>query len=118
MNRPNSARFWSAAVLCGCGTTETGLNRELRRDEHVHHLDGNRVNNLPSNLLLMSAGAHGAHTHRRHALVHYCQYCGEPFMVMRGPRQRYCSLACSGWHRYEHRRQQPERPAPEHPWRP
>ena len=89
------------------------LGRELRRDEHVHHIDGN----LPNNLLLMSAGAHLAHTHRRHPLVHYCERCGEPF-VSDHPRQRYCSLTCSARHRQERRRQQPERPARTHVWQP
>lgn len=34
------------------------LGRELRAHEHVHHLDGNPANNDPSNLSILSPGAH------------------------------------------------------------
>ena len=34
------------------------LGRWLRRDEHVHHIDGNRRNNNPTNLLVVSRSEH------------------------------------------------------------
>ncbi len=34
------------------------LKRELLRNEHVHHIDGNRLNNELSNLALMEASEH------------------------------------------------------------
>lgn len=35
--------------------------RDLSRREHVHHIDGNRFNNLKENLELMPAGKHISH---------------------------------------------------------
>lgn len=40
---------------------ESLLGRKLSRCEHVHHIDGDRANNDPSNLKLMTASEHAAH---------------------------------------------------------
>jgi len=37
---------------------EQQLGRKLRRDEHVHHLNGDGLDNRPENLVLLSAGDH------------------------------------------------------------
>src|SRR3990167_3790350 len=37
---------------------EVSLGRRLRRNEHVHHLDGNKINNHISNLELISPSEH------------------------------------------------------------
>jgi hypothetical protein len=37
---------------------ERALGRPLKRTEHVHHLDLNKVNNAPSNLLVLSRASH------------------------------------------------------------
>lgn len=37
------------------------IGRELHSDEHVHHRDGDRKNNIIENLELMSASQHAAH---------------------------------------------------------
>jgi hypothetical protein len=40
---------------------EQHIGRELKKDEVVHHKDGNRLNNDISNLELMTAKEHGIH---------------------------------------------------------
>jgi len=44
------------------------LNRTLQPDEDVHHIDGNKLNNNPSNLRLVSHGEHSTfhNTNRKH----------------------------------------------------
>lgn len=37
---------------------EKSLGRPLKRSEHVHHIDRNKANNTPENLLVMSNGTH------------------------------------------------------------
>jgi hypothetical protein len=41
---------------------EQQLGRPLRVDEHVHHRDGNKANNVPENLEVMSESDH----HKEH----------------------------------------------------
>lgn len=65
------------------------IGRTLRDDEHVHHVDGNKTNNDPSNLMVVSREEHGVeHRHAGHALrmpgeanpVVSCECgCGETF---------------------------------------
>lgn len=43
---------------------EQRIGRKLKRDEVVHHIDGNRANNDISNLAIMTRGEHSA-LHRR-----------------------------------------------------
>lgn len=45
-------------------TMEERLGRKLRRDEVVHHIDGNKTNNDISNLALLTRGGH-ARLHQR-----------------------------------------------------
>jgi len=42
---------------------EQMLGRELLESEVVHHRDGNRLNNAPDNLELVSASEHSSHHH-------------------------------------------------------
>jgi hypothetical protein len=42
---------------------EQVLGRPLERTEHVHHIDGDRANNAPSNLIVLTASQHAQHHH-------------------------------------------------------
>lgn len=48
------------------------LGRPLREDEVVHHKDGNKYNNTPENLQLMSKGGRGKY----HGIPLCCPQCG------------------------------------------
>lgn len=45
---------------------EAVLGRKLKRDEHVHHKDGNTKNPHPSNLLVIDAATHNAVSNRQY----------------------------------------------------
>jgi hypothetical protein len=45
---------------------EQKLGRRLHAHEHVHHIDGDKTNNAPENLEVLTAAEHRVH-HRKHA---------------------------------------------------
>jgi hypothetical protein len=45
---------------------EAKLGRKLRRDEHVHHKDGDTRNPAPDNLLVIGEAVHGAVSARQY----------------------------------------------------
>jgi len=55
---------------------EQHLKRKLRRNEHVHHLNGDTLNNEPSNLGLMS---HSEHSIKHHPLTWNLEVAKEMF---------------------------------------
>lgn len=70
------------------------LGRWLRPDEHVHHLDGDKSNNTPDNLVVMTSSEH-SHQHHGTVVDATCRWCGNPFR----PSQNgvvYCSVECGG----------------------
>lgn len=86
---------------------EQHLGRPLRSDEHVHHIDGNRLNNAIANLQVMSNSEHVA-LHRRMRqeggrwATHwgFCQWCGttERRHIARG----FCTRCYHYWHESTH----------------
>lgn len=54
---------------------ERAIGRKLRRSEYVHHVDGNKLNNDPSNLVACQDGSYHMLLHRRQAAL---EACGDP----------------------------------------
>lgn len=54
-NHPSGGRVYEHRLVM-----EQKLDRELLDSEHVHHIDGNRANNDPANLMLVSRSEHNA----------------------------------------------------------
>jgi len=73
------------------------LGRPLGRNEHVHHIDGNKCNNHPANLQLLSAYAHNVMSAQRYPLVGFCALCGRPYLTGGNPPhpERCCGRSCA-----------------------
>lgn len=71
--------------------------RALLPSEDVHHLDGDRFNNHPANLVIVAHAQHISSTNRRYPLVGYCAVCAKAFQQgRRGNRTLTCGRACGG----------------------
>lgn len=74
------------------------LGRLLTSAEHVHHIDHNRSNNEPSNLLVIGLAAHQAMHHSPTPISRLCDWCGKA--TTRIPSHlyatTYCSRSCAG----------------------
>lgn len=66
----------------------------LSKEEQVHHIDGDKLNNHYSNLLICSAAEHtNIHRGRNEDLI--CKTCNNSFHPT-SSSQVYCSKKCSG----------------------
>lgn len=79
---------------------EAILGRTLKRTEIVHHIDGDKLNNSPSNLEVMTRYAH-THHHavwevKRSQVDCICHHCGTTYSVQtyRKNLTKYCSEDC------------------------
>ena len=68
------------------------IGRWLTSKEHVHHIDGDRLNNNPTNIQVMSLSEH-AKTHRPSPMTKFCSECGKEF-IPSCSRVRYCGYVC------------------------
>lgn len=74
---PNHPRGWGSKsdMTEHSVVMERSIGRFLDKGECVHHIDGNRQNNVLSNLQLMSVGDHGTHHHPKEPRGP-CSSCG------------------------------------------
>ena len=68
------------------------IGRWLKPGEHVHHIDGNRRNNNPENIVILTRSEH-AQRHKPQKPPIACAVCGRK--VSRTFVKKYCSLECS-----------------------
>lgn len=89
---------------------EQKLNREIMVNEEVHHLDGDKENNHPDNLVVLNKSDHAKETARvrKERNMFPCTECGEK--VYRKPYHRskikniFCSRTCLGKWTFKNRK--------------
>ena len=81
-------------VLLHRWLVEQQVGRPLRRDEHVHHRNGNCHDNRLENLQLMTVTEHQGHHKNKHPRTKACVICGLTFTPL--PTKRARTLVC-GW---------------------
>lgn len=108
---------WKGYVYEHVYIAERDIGRSLSPDEVVHHLDGDRQNNEPSNLLVLSRGMHarlhswfdkGAPMAAKHGCIgvnsakakarepKYCEICS---LQLTKRQKRFCSSVCAHVHK-------------------
>jgi hypothetical protein len=76
---------------------EEVLGHPLKPTYEVHHIDGNRGNNHPDNLKVLSPAQHRRLERARFPWLLYCYQCGRPFQRKhqeRGLAHNFCSVKC------------------------
>src|SRR5680860_776022 len=85
---------------------ENKLGRPLLEDEEVHHVDENKDNDSPDNLVVMNKSSHAKHHSKKiNRIEHTCKCCGKVFSLkphlfrLRKKRNKskevYCSRSCA-----------------------
>lgn len=81
---------------------ERAIGRQLSTGEHVHHKNGNKLDNAPSNLEIMSPVDHGRLHHLKHPIHKTCAICAVQFTPHKTKRKRqqtcnrYCQAILTG----------------------
>lgn len=73
-------------------------NHWLTKEEHVHHIDGIKTNNIPSNLEVLSNVEH-ALLHSGGPATRICLHCGKEFTSKPSYSQKFCSVTCYNFSR-------------------
>lgn len=66
----------------------------VSRDEHVHHIDGVKLNNSEDNLLVLTSSEHTS-MHKGTLLPKPCIHCSDIFTPTDSNAQIYCSTLCA-----------------------
>lgn len=85
----------SGRVLLHRHVASLNLGRWLTAKEHVHHIDEDKLNNLPENLRVLSLAEHNSIHFSKPLPTLQCEYCGEIYCIEHGTKTRYCSHKCS-----------------------
>jgi hypothetical protein len=70
------------------------LGRRIRGDEFVHHVDEDKENNDPSNLVIQSRSEHAV-THKGAVTPVFCGKCGKLFVPAGNYGAKFCSVRCT-----------------------
>lgn len=82
---------------------EQHVGRPLKRHEHVHHIDGDKMNNALSNLRLCESDKEHKQFHLKPRQQYACPWCGTTFERLPSTihcRRPCCSKSCSN--RFRH----------------